>query len=695
MGTCGGGVLHAGFVITACLAHTGVAPPGEERDRKGKQRMFEIWVGVIAVGGLFCLAGLLVGYLGLLSSVFPEKVRTREISTVVTSDLWKLRICRFRRGRTEGEPVLLVHGLGTNHHNFTEPANACLVDFLVEKGYDCWALDLRGTRSSKAPFERDPMAVSLDDFMLHDIPAAIEHIRRATGYAQVHYVGHSLGGMMLYAYAQEYGSDHIASAVTLGSPIGFDGVKAKAGLALLPIIKRFPFFCADLLKGTFPIVAPLRFNPGVFPMNARNVHPSLRVGDFYTMVDVPVPAVLDEMAHMLHRKVWRMKNDKLDVKAGLSSMDFPLLAIYGKRDPFTPLEQAKRFVDALPHDDKALLICSRENGCKHDYGHCDLAFGVDGARAVFKPIAEWFAAHPIRQRLSLTSEAEAQLMTPIDGEMRAEMLSGERYVNAAGEEVDALESPVEEEPPVAVFPEETSEFLRERQAALQGFAMRVAPTRGTADKQAEEETPKPARRATDAKPKAADKAKATANAKAAPKEKAKPKPPINAAKAKTKAQATPAKATPAKAAPQPAAKPAAKAEVKPAAKPAAAPAKKATAAKAQAKPANKPADKPAMNAVKPSAKAAAKPAPKAAATAKPATTATTKPATTAKPVSKPAPKTGAKTAVKPAPAPAEKPAAKSPAKPAAKAPTKSKALPATLDVLKAASAELAKLDKKK
>lgn len=634
--------------------------------------MFEIWVGVIAVGGLFCLAGLLVGYLGLLSSVFPEKVRTREVGTVVTSDLWKLRICRFRRGRTEGEPVLLVHGLGTNHHNFTEPANACLVDYLVEKGYDCWALDLRGTRSSKAPFERDPMAVSLDDFMLHDIPAAIEHIRRSTGYAQVHYVGHSLGGMMLYAYAQEFGSEDIASAVTLGSPIGFDGVKAKAGLALLPIIKRFPHFCADLLKGTFPIVAPLRFNPGVFPMNARNVHPALKVGDFYTMVDIPIPAVLGEMAHMLHRKVWRMKNDKLDVKAGLSSMDFPLLAIYGKRDPFTPLEHAKRFIEALPHDDKALLICSRENGCKNDYGHCDLAFGVDGARAVFKPIAEWFAAHPIRERMSLSSETEAQLMTPIDGEMRAEMLSGERYVNAAGEEVDVLEFPAEEEPPAAVFPEETSEFLRERQAALQGFAMRVAPARGTADKQAEDEAPKPTRRASDATAPGSQKAKAK------PSEKAKPKPPINSTKAKPKDQAAPAKPAPSRpAAPKatakpakesqaaPAGKPAAKAAAKPAAKPKEAPAKKTTAAK------------PAVNASKPRAKAAAKPA--------------AKPTAAAKPAAKPSPKAAAK----PAPAPTEKPVAKTPAKPAAKAPAKAKARPATLDVLKAASAELAKLEKKK
>jgi hypothetical protein len=102
--------------------------------REGTGNMLTgVWIAIIVAGGLFCLAGLLVGYLGLLATLFPEKLRTREVGTVVTPDLWQLRICRFRRGRTEGEPVLLVHGMCANHHNFTEPEGACLVDYLVER----------------------------------------------------------------------------------------------------------------------------------------------------------------------------------------------------------------------------------------------------------------------------------------------------------------------------------------------------------------------------------------------------------------------------------------------------------------------------------------------------------------------------------------------------------------------------------
>ena len=586
------------------------APPFGYKKWSGREQrglaMFGLWVAIIVFGGVCCFAGVVVGYLGLMSSLFPEKVRTREIGTVVTGDLWKLRICRYRRGRTEGEPVLFVHGLGTNHHNFTEPANACLVDYLVEKGYDCWVLDLRGTRSSKVPFERDPNNIHLDDFLQQDIPSAIEHIRRSTGYAKVHYVGHSLGGMMLYAHAVDTGAPHIASAVTLGAPLGFDGVRAKAGLALLPVLKRFPLLCVDLLKGTLPFIAPLRVNLGVFPMNARNVHPSLRVSDFYNMIDVPVPTVLSEMAQILKTKTWKMNHGKLDVKAGLTAIDIPLMVIVGARDPFTPLEHTKRFIDALPHQDKRLLVCSRENGCKHDYGHCDLAFGVDGPRAVFKPIAEWFAEHPIRERLAVNPETEHHLMTPLDGDTRSGMLSGERYASLPQKH----EAEYDVEPPPAVFPEEKSEYLRERQAALQGIALKV----GSVEKPVKKET-----------------VKAPAKAKAVP----------------AKTTAAPAKTTTkpvaAKAAAKPAPKPAAKAPAKVAAKPV---------AKSPAKPA------PAKAAAKPVAKAKAAPAKPAAAKAK----AVTKPA---------------------------------PAKAAPKKPAASKGKTATLSVLKAASEELKKLDKRK
>src|SRR5688572_24201457 len=101
-----------------------------------------------------------------LQSLYPEKLSTDEVFTVTTSDLWKLRVCRYRRGRSLGEPILLVHGSGANHHNFTCPEGGSLIDYLVEKGYDCWAVDLRGCRSSQPPFGFHWTQAAMDDMLI-------------------------------------------------------------------------------------------------------------------------------------------------------------------------------------------------------------------------------------------------------------------------------------------------------------------------------------------------------------------------------------------------------------------------------------------------------------------------------------------------------------------------------------------------
>ena len=145
---------------------------------------------------------LIVVYLLLLPRLYPEMMRTNEVFYVRTRDLWLLRVCRYRKDATPGEPVLLVHGMGANQNNFTYPPGGCLVDYLCAKGYDCWTLDLRGSRSSTAPFKHSRNDVRMEDFFMEDLPAVIQYVLKTTSYPKVHWMSHSMGGMLLYAYVQ-------------------------------------------------------------------------------------------------------------------------------------------------------------------------------------------------------------------------------------------------------------------------------------------------------------------------------------------------------------------------------------------------------------------------------------------------------------------------------------------------------------
>src|SRR5262249_22287135 len=57
-----------------------------------------------------------------------------------------------------------------------------------------------------------------EDYVHHDAPAALRKVLKETGARQVHWVGHSMGGMIAYALLMSPVHDKIASAVTLGSP---------------------------------------------------------------------------------------------------------------------------------------------------------------------------------------------------------------------------------------------------------------------------------------------------------------------------------------------------------------------------------------------------------------------------------------------------------------------------------------------
>lgn len=387
-------------------------------------------ITAILTGSLSVLAVLLMLYGLLLASMYPEKVRTNEVYRISTGDLWELRLCRYRRGRAGGEPVLLVPGINANQHVFCAPEGGCLVDYLVEHGYDCWTIDLRGCRSSKPPFERTRNHASLDGFLLEDLPAAIRYICKTTAFPKVHWIGHSLGGMLLYAYAQEFGAKHIASGVTLGSPPGFSELRFRTLPATTRLmIRHFPGLCGTLLRHFAPFGLATRVATRYLPMNMRNLHPSLNPGHFYCMIEDPLAPVLDELHFCAKNKVWRMKGDTLDVAQGLREMQLPLLAVFGAKDPLIDIAEARKFMESLTTKDKQMLELARESGCSADYGHCDLLFGKESESEVFAPIKRWMDAHPVEGQVNAGESNKDQhgYVAPLNHTERAGILSGKQY----------------------------------------------------------------------------------------------------------------------------------------------------------------------------------------------------------------------------------------------------------------------------
>ena len=339
-----------------------------------------------------------------------------EVHMLATGDDWKIRLVRFRPKQGDGEPVLLCHGAFGNHWNVCSPAGHSLADALSELGYDCWLIDLRGSRSSLAPLGKSRFDATFDEYVQHDLPDAIDYIRKTTGFRRIHWVGHSMGGMLLYCYELLHGPRYIASGATLGSPPGFAGVdlmgkglmaRAAHSPLALRVYRTMPGLVEFGLRFIAPFVPIFHVGNPLAPTNWSNMHPKIGPSTYFNMLELLPPNVGATLLEASKRNHWVVNDGTIDVVANLDRLVIPMLCIYAVADPFVPRANAEAFHAALPSTDKDFAMLSKANGAQADYNHVDLAFARNGHAEVYEPVARWIARHSSRDRLTITDAAGA------------------------------------------------------------------------------------------------------------------------------------------------------------------------------------------------------------------------------------------------------------------------------------------------
>lgn len=108
-----------------------------------------------------------------------------------TADKKTLRLTRYNNnGAATKGPVLLTHGLGVSSLIFTiDTIDTNLLEYLVERGFDCWLLDFRA--SIDLPYARERWTG--DDCAKFDYQPAVDLIRQVTGAPSVEVVAHCFG----------------------------------------------------------------------------------------------------------------------------------------------------------------------------------------------------------------------------------------------------------------------------------------------------------------------------------------------------------------------------------------------------------------------------------------------------------------------------------------------------------------------
>jgi pimeloyl-ACP methyl ester carboxylesterase len=324
--------------------------------------------------------------------------------TATCADGWRLSVWhRPARVRRFVEPVVLCHGLGNNHRVFELQSPLSLAQALSEAGFDCYSVDLRGAGHSQRPPAGARFHASVDDHVRYDVPAVLELVRSRHGGAKVLWLGHSLGGLVALAAADEATQAQLAGLITIGSPVYFSSLEARTRIALtlgrfFSYPRRIHLDVLARLSLPFATWAPARLTEGM--LNAANVDAAVRRLSLAQMISPISHGVLLQLNDWVSNDVLRSFDRSVDYRERIARLTVPLLTVGGAVDRLAPLDVVTRAHELAGSADKTLLIEWPEG---ISYGHGDLLIARHAPQHVYAKIIGWMSAHATPVKVSASA----------------------------------------------------------------------------------------------------------------------------------------------------------------------------------------------------------------------------------------------------------------------------------------------------
>lgn len=321
-----------------------------------------------------------------------------------TRDGWQIALHHRPPPRGgHGTPVILCHGMGSNRFNMDGPGRCSLARHVNDAGYDVWVLELRGAGKSRRQLRLPPVPWSwtFEDYVHHDVPAALRLVRELTGQDRLLWVGHSLGGMIAYAALMTPAASSFAGVVTLGSPgmtdVGHETIDRWIRLRRLlrlapPRIPTKPLACvaspaAGVIAASFPtVIRDWLWHPDNLDLSV--VRFMMRHG----IEDLP-RALIMEFARWYEAKRMSDRYNLFSFGDHLEGIRAPLLVIAGSRDRLTPPADLERVVARIGSADKTFVVAGHASGYGAEYSHVDLVLGRHAPDEIYPLVTEWLDDH--------------------------------------------------------------------------------------------------------------------------------------------------------------------------------------------------------------------------------------------------------------------------------------------------------------
>jgi pimeloyl-ACP methyl ester carboxylesterase len=313
-------------------------------------------------------------------------------------ELAMTRVCN--PGLPSRGAVVLQHGLASNGMVFDYPGRS-LAETLACAGFDCFISELRGARG-----RRPSETYGLDQYVEQDVPAILAMACATSGRPRVHWIGHSLGGVLMMLHAIEHPDAPVERFVAIGSALDYRAGRSVYGQlrllkGLLPSqLHWVPFDVLSRLNahvaGHGPKLLAEKMNFWRSNVEPRIMRDIMRCG--FSAVPVRLLLELDTTFGPLG---FSRRAGQLTYLPRASAFGLRSCLIVGSRDEQcdeAAVDETARLLSGAPKLRVARF--GKAYGHAEDYGHFDLIVGKHAAREVWPLVRDFVAGgnEPTAQR---------------------------------------------------------------------------------------------------------------------------------------------------------------------------------------------------------------------------------------------------------------------------------------------------------
>lgn len=334
-------------------------------------------------------------YIALVKTIFYYRGSHDETYIVETEDGRLIALYRFvpptKRYFT---PVLLCHGLGANHFSWDPGIKVpSFANYLKDAGFEVWTIDLRGI-GLPARFEKRSVLAkkvnwTFDDYVKYDVSKAISYVSEQAGGRNLNWVGHSMGGMVMYAYLQITDGSKILSATAIASPADFKHYRWLKPLAprLAKLLGNFVLIKWSklaLLLAPFGYLIPVA-RVGT-PRQVYSWFAANGVGDVSS-------GVLCQFLDWIANERFCSADGSYSYRDNFDKIKTPFLVVEGGGDWIAPPPDVRHGIEHMASHDKKYAYFSRKTGASYNYDHMSILLGKTARNESWREILEWLIKH--------------------------------------------------------------------------------------------------------------------------------------------------------------------------------------------------------------------------------------------------------------------------------------------------------------